>query len=324
MAVSSRLRWSGDCLLLQYALRRLLWLVPTVLAVVSVAFFMVRLAPGGPFDQEQTLPPAVKANLDRAYGLDQPVGVQYERYLWALAHGDLGPSLSDRDFTVNQLLAIGLPVSLALGGMALLLTLIVGVPVGVGAALWPGGRFDRMVGALALVAIAIPTYVVAPVLALGFGVYLRWLPVGGWEPGRWSDAILPVVSLALPSLAAVTRLVRASVLEALHLPHVRTAHAKGLHPVTVIWRHVLPPAVSPVLSALGPTAAALLTGSLVVETLFGLPGMGRFLVQGALNRDYTLVLGKVIVYAVLVMGLNGLVDVLQVALDPKLRQGLKR
>jgi oligopeptide transport system permease protein len=309
---------------LTYALRRLFWLLPTLVAVVSVAFFMVRVAPGGPFDQEQTLPAVVRANLDRAYGLDQPVSVQYVRYLRALAHGDLGPSLSDRDFTVNQLLAIGLPVSLALGGLALAFTVLLGVPLGVCSALWPGRLLDRLAGRAALLAIALPTYVVAPTLALFFGVYLRWLPVGGWEPGLWSDVILPVTALALPSIAAVIRLVRASVSEALRLPHVRTAHAKGLAPLTVVWRHVLPPALLPVLSALGPTAAALLTGSLVVETLFGLPGMGRFLVQGALNRDYTLVLGKVIVYAALVMVLNWLMDVLQVALDPKLRQALRR
>ncbi len=309
---------------LKYALHRLFWLLPTLIAVVTVAFFMVRVAPGGPFDQERALPTVVKANLDRAYGLDQPVAVQYARYLWALAHGDLGPSLSDRDFTVNQLLAIGLPVSLALGGLALAFTLLLGVPVGVCSALWPGRPFDRVAGKVALLAIALPTYVVAPLLALFFGVYLRWLPVGGWERGRWSDVILPVTALALPSIAAVTRLVRASVSEALRLPHVRTAHAKGLTPFTVVWRHVLPPALVPVLSALGPTAAALLTGSLVVETLFGLPGMGRFLVQGALNRDYTLVLGKVIVYAALVIVLNWLMDLLQVALDPKLRQALRR
>jgi oligopeptide transport system permease protein len=311
-------------MLLNYTLRRLFWLLPTLVAVVSVAFFMVRVAPGGPFDQERALPPVVRANVDHVYGLDQPVTVQYARYLWALAHGDLGPSLSDRDFTVNQLLAIGLPVSLALGGLALALTLVLGLPIGVGAALKPGSLLDRCAAVMALCAIALPTYVVAPVLALCFGVYLHWLPVGGWEPGRWSDVVLPVVALALPSIASVTRLVRASVTEALRLPHVRTAHAKGLSSGVVLWRHVLPPALRPLLSTLGPTAASLLTGSLVVETVFGLPGMGRFLVQGALNRDYTLVLGKVIVYALLVMIFNCVMDVLQVALDPKLRRGWRQ
>jgi oligopeptide transport system permease protein len=305
--------------LLRYALGRLLGTVPTLLAVITLAFLLVRLAPGGPFDQEQALAPEVKANLDRAYGLDRPLPEQYLRYLRGLAHGDLGPSMRLRDFSVNELIATGLPVSLTLGGLALLLAVGAGIPLGVVAALRRHRAADHALMGLAVAGIAIPAYVTAPLLALWFGIHLRWLPVAGWEPGRPSDLVLPVVALALPTLAYLVRLVRASVLEVLSQPHVRTAEAKGLSPAVVLLRHVLPPALSPVLGYLGPAAAAILTGSLVVETVFGLPGMGRFLVQGALNRDYTLVMGKVIVYAVLVIGLNLAVDLLQGLVDPRVR-----
>jgi oligopeptide transport system permease protein len=304
-----------------YALRRIFGLIPTLFIIVTLAFLLVRLAPGGPFDQEQTLAPEVKANLDRAYGLDRPLLEQYFNYLGALAHGDLGPSMRLRDFTVNRLLATGLPVSLTLGGLALLVALTLGLGTGLAAALARGRPLDRILMALSALGVAIPPYVTAPVLALVFGVYLRWLPVAGWEPGAARDLVLPVVALALPTLAFVARLARASVLEVLAQPFVRTARAKGLAPAAVIFRHVLPPALVPVLAYVGPAAAGILAGSLVVETVFGLPGMGRFLVEGALNRDYTLVLGKVIVYALLVLLLNLVVDLLQALIDPRVRQG---
>jgi oligopeptide transport system permease protein len=305
--------------LLRYALGRIAGTVPTLLAIVTLAFVLVRLAPGGPFDQEQTLAPEVKANLDRAYGLDRPLLEQYLRYLERLAHGDLGPSMRLRDFSVNDLIATGLPVSLTVGGLALALALGLGVPLGVYAACRRDGLADHALLGLAVAGIAVPAYVVAPLLALVFGIYLRWLPVAGWERGRPADLVLPVVALALPTLAYLVRLTRASVLEVLSQPHVRTAYAKGLAPPVVLLRHVLPPALSPVLGYLGPAAAGVLTGSLVVETVFGLPGMGRFLVQGALNRDYTLVMGKVIVYATLIIGLNLVVDLAQGLLDPRVR-----
>src|SRR5258706_408414 len=198
---------------LNYALRRLLGLVPTLLIIVSLAFVLVRLAPGGPFDQEQTLAPEIKANLDRAYGLDRPLPEQYLRYLGHLAHGDLGPSMRLRDFSVNQLVAIGLPVSLTLGGLALGLALMVGLPLGIGAALTPHRALDRLLMASTALGIAIPPYVTAPLLALVFGIYLRWLPVAGWQAGEVSDLVLPVVALALPTLAYLPRLMRSSGLE---------------------------------------------------------------------------------------------------------------
>jgi oligopeptide transport system permease protein len=305
--------------MLSYALRRLLGAVPTFFLIVTLAFFLIRLAPGGPFDEEQALAPEVKANLERAYGLDRPVHEQYGRYLVALAHGDLGPSMRLRDFTVNELIATGLPVSLTLGIAAVVLALLLGVPLGVWAAVRQNSWIDHVVMGVAVLGIAVPVYVVAPLLALVFGIYLRWLPVAGWQPGSVGALVLPVIALALPTLAYVARLMRGSLLEVLRAPHVRTARAKGLPERAVLWRHAMPPAFLPVLSYLGPAAAAVLTGSLVVETIFGLPGMGRYLVQGALNRDYTLVMGKVIVYAGLILSLNLIVDLLYGVLDPRVR-----
>jgi oligopeptide transport system permease protein len=305
--------------MLPLIVKRVLSGVPTVLAVVTLAFLMVRLAPGGPFDDEQRLPPAVKANLDRAFGLDRPLAEQYLRYVNGLAHGDLGPSLRLRDRRVVDLVRDGLPVSLTLGGLALLLALAVGIGGGLSSALARGGGWDRALGAASVVAVALPPYVTAPILVWLFAVTLGWCPVAGWEAHRPLDLVLPVVALALPTAGSVLRIVRASALDVLASPAILAARARGLTEARVLWLYVLPPALSPVLAYLGGAAAALLGGSLVVETVFGLPGMGRFLVEGALNRDYTLVLGKVVVYAVLVLGFNLLADLGALALDPRQR-----
>ena len=228
-----------------------------------------------------------------------------------------------RDFSVNELLSVGLPVSLSLGAFSLLLSLGVGVPIGLLAAYHRGHWLERVLMPLMSLGVAIPSYVTAPTLALVFGLYLHWLPVAGWEPGETRDLVLPVIALSLPTLAMVARLTRASALEVLELAFLRTARAKGLSQLrTLVW-HLLPPTLVPVLAYLGPATAAILTGSLVVETVFGLPGMGRYLVQGALNRDYTLVLGQVIVYATLILVINAIVDVLQGFLDPRLALGVR-
>jgi len=302
-------------------LGRVLGLVPTLFIIASLAFLVARLAPGGPFDQEQTLAPEIKANLEHAYGLDRPLAEQYFHYLGRLAHGDLGPSMRLRDFTVNELIAVGLPVSLTLGALALLLALVGGLGLGLLAATARRAAVDRTLMAVTALGIAIPPYVTAPLLALVFGIYLHWLPVAGWEGGAARDLVLPVIALALPTLAYLARLVRASALEVLSLPYVRTARAKGLPERLVLVKHVLPATLVPVLGYLGPAAAGILAGSLVIETVFGLPGMGRFLVEGALNRDYPLVLGKVLVYAVLVLGLNLATDLALGWLDPRVRRG---
>ena len=307
--------------MLRYALGRLLGIVPTLLVIVTAAFFVMRLAPGGPFDEEQAIPPEIEANLQAAYGLDQPVVVQYGRYLQGLARGDLGPSFKYKDYRVSELIARGLPVTLTIGSLALVLALALGVPLGMAAALRHDTALDHAVMTVALAGIAIPGFVLAPVLALLFGVRLGWLPVAGWEPGSIRHLILPVITLALPFVAYVARLTRGSLLEVLQAPYLRAARAKGLARGALLRRHALKPMLLPVVSFLGPAAAALLTGSLVVEQVFGLPGVGRYFVQGAINRDYTLVMGMVIFYAALILLLNLAVDLVYGWLDPRIRHG---
>jgi oligopeptide transport system permease protein len=305
--------------MLSYALRRIAVAVPTLLVIVTLSFLLQRLAPGGPFDQEQTLAPAVRANLDRVYGLDQPLAVQYAHYLGALARGDFGPSLSQRDFTVGELIGQGLPLSATLGLAAVLLAILVGIPAGIAAALARGGGVDYALTALAALGIALPTFVTGPALALLFGLKLHWLPVAGWEPGAPRYLVLPVVTLALPVAAYLARLTRASLLEVLCTNYVRSARARGLGNARVLWHHALRPALLPAVSYLGPAVAFVVTGSLVIETVFGLPGSGRYLVQGAIDRDYPLVMGMVIVYGGLTLGCNLAADLVYGWLDPRAR-----
>jgi oligopeptide transport system permease protein len=305
--------------MIRYFLSRLAGAIPTLFIIVTVTFFLMRAAPGGPFDQEQTLPPEIMANLQSAYGLDRPIWVQFGRYLDALVHGDFGPSFKYKDFTVTELIRQGFPVTLELGLIALSVALIVGIPVGIFAALHHNSAADYATMSLAVLGLAIPTFVVLPFLGLLFGVYLHWLPIAGWEPGSIRHLALPTVALALPPLAYIARLTRGSMLEVLRSHFVRTAFAKGLPLRTVILRHALRPALVPVVSFLVPAVASIMTGSLVVESIAGLPGIGRYLVQGALNRDYTLVLGMVIIYSTLLIGMGLLVDLLYAWLDPRVR-----
>jgi oligopeptide transport system permease protein len=307
--------------MLRYFLMRLGSAIPTLFIIVTIAFFLTRAAPGGPFDQEQTLPPEIMANLRSAYGLDQPIMVQYGHYLGALLHGDFGPSFRYKDFTVTELIGQGFPVTLQLGAIALALALGLGIPAGSFAALRRHSAADYAAMSLAVVGIAIPSFVVLPFLGLLFGIYLRWLPVAGWEPGSLRHLVLPVIALALPPLSVIARLVRASMLEVLGSHFIRTAFAKGLPLRTVILRHALRPALLPVAGYLAPAVASIMTGSLVVESIAGLPGIGRYLVQGALNRDYTLVLGMVILYSTLLIVMGLLVDLLYAWLDPRVALG---
>jgi oligopeptide transport system permease protein len=300
-------------------MRRLLGILPTLFCIVSASFFIVRLAPGGPFDQEQALAPQIRANLDKLYGLDQPLGVQYLHYLRGLAHGEFGPSFKLRDFTVGELIAQGLPLSLTLGSAAILLAILLGIPLGIAAALRRNSAADYGITALVVLGIALPSFVTGPLFALVFGLYLHWLPVAGWEEGAPSYLVLPVLTLALPVISYVARITRGSLLEVLHTNYVRTARARGLGEMRVLWRHALRPTLLPVVSYLGPATAYVVTGSLVVETVFGLPGTGRYLVQGALNRDYTLVMGMITVYGALTLGLNLVADVIYGWLDPTVR-----
>ncbi|WP_421928123.1 ABC transporter permease subunit [Neoaquamicrobium sediminum] len=300
-----------------YVLRRFAGAVPTLFIIVTIAFFMIRLAPGGPFDLERPLDPLIMKNLERAYNFDKPLWQQYLIYLGNLAQGDLGPSFTRRDFSVVDLFRTGLPVSIQLGGIALSIALVVGVFLGALAALRQNTWVDYMVVGTATFGITIPTFVIAPVFSLFFGVMIGWLPAGGW--GTWQHMVLPIATLALPQIAIIARLTRGATIEALRSNHVRTARAYGLPSYVVVGVHALRAAILPVVSYLGPTAAALLTGSVVVETIFGIPGIGRYFVQGALGRDYTLVMGTVVVIACFVIVFNLIVDVLYAWLDPRVR-----
>ena len=304
--------------MMRFFLTRLAGAIPTLLIIVTATFFLMRAAPGGPFDQEQTLPPEIIANLQSAYGLDQPIWIQYGRYLRSLVHGDFGPSFKYKDFSVTELIAQGFPVTLELGVVAIALALAIGIPLGVFAALRHNRAADHGAMLIAVVGIAIPSFVVLPFLGLVFGIKLHWLPVAGWEPNSPRYLLLPVIALALPPLAYIARMTRGSMLEVLRSDFIRTARAKGLPLRSIILTHALRPALIPVASYLVPAVAAIMTGSLVVESIAGLPGIGRYLVQGALNRDYTLVLGMVIIYSTLLIGMGLLVDLLYVWLDPRI------
>ncbi len=305
--------------MLRYALRRIAGSIPTLLIIISASFFILRLAPGGPFDQEQTLSREVRANLDRVYGLDQPLTVQYVRYLRALSHGDFGPSYKQRDFSVTELIAQGLPVSAALGASALLLALGFGIGFGMVAAACRQTSVDIGITSLVVLGLALPGFVTGPLLALLFGVYLQWLPAGGWEEGAPRYLVLPAITLAVPVAAHIARLTRAAALDVFRANFIRAAVARGLGGRRVLWKHALRPVLLPVISYVGPAAAFVVTGSLVVETVFGLPGTGRYLVQGAINRDYPLIMGMVIVYGTLVLLLNLMTDLMYGWLDPRVR-----
>jgi oligopeptide transport system permease protein len=302
-----------------YTLRRIAGLVPTLFVLLSLSFFIIRLAPGSPFAQEQGLPAAVRANLDAAYGLDQPVHVQYGRYLSAAAHGDLGPSFRYKDFRVQELIARGLPLSLTIGLAAAVLAFLVGVPLGAFAAWRAGSALDHALMNLSLLGVVLPGFVVGPLLALMFGIYWPVFRVGGYEPGDPSFLVLPVVTLALPVAAYIARLMRSSLEEVLRSNYIRTARAKGLPARIVFLRHALRPALIPVVSYLGPAIAFVITGSLVVEAVFNLPGSGRYLVQGAIDRDYPLVMGMILVYGVFTLICNLVADLLYGWLDPRVR-----
>jgi oligopeptide transport system permease protein len=305
--------------LLAYSLRRLLGAIPTLLVLIALAFFMIRAAPGGPFSSERHLLPEIEANLRAAYHLDEPLYAQFGRYLWGLAHFDFGPSFQYRDNTVTELILTGFPVSLRLGGSAMLLALLIGVTAGCVAALKQNSATDHAVMAVSMTGISIPSFVMAPLLVLVFAIYLRWLPAAGLDSVR--AMVLPVVALALPQIAYLARLTRGSMIEVLSSNFVRTARAQGLSSAQIVLRHALKPALLPVVSYVGPATAAVLTGSVVIEQIFGVPGLGRFFVTGALNRDYTLVMGVVVFYGVLIMVLNLLVDLAYAWLDPKVKLG---
>lgn len=305
--------------MLRYALLRILGAIPTVLLVIGIAFLMVHAAPGGPFDSERMLPPQIEQNIERAYHLDESLPEQFVRYVSGLWRGDLGPSYRYRDYTVGELIASALPLSMRLGAMAMLVAIFVGIAAGLVAALKKNTLLDRLVSGVAMIGISVPIFVIAPLMVLVFAVVLNWLPAS-WAGSSGPDRLLmPVIALALPQIAYIARLTRASMINVMSSDFVRTARAQGLNTISIIRYHALKPAMLPLLSYMGPAIAGVLTGSVVVEQVFGIPGVGSLFIREALNRDYTVVLGITVVYAVIVIALNLVVDLLYGFLDPRIR-----
>lgn len=307
-----------------YTLRRLLIAIPTMLAIITVAFLMMRAAPGGPFDGERKLPAAIERAIAEKYGLDKPLHEQYLSYVGSVIQGDFGPSYKTLGKSVNQLIADGLPVSLTIGALTMVLSILIGTFLGVFAGLRQNSATDYGVMGIAMVGISVPSFVIGPVLILVFALGAGWFAVGGLGtyPNigmSWHNLTLPILTLTLAQVAIISRLMRASIIETMRANHIRTARAKGLSEWQVITRHALPTALLPLVSYAGPAMARVMTGSVVIEKIFGLPGLGSYFVDGALNRDYTLVMGAIIVYAGLIILLNLVADILYAMLDPKVK-----
>jgi oligopeptide transport system permease protein len=305
--------------MLRYVLRRLLWALPTLLVIATIAFLLLHAAPGGPFASDKRMLPEIQRAIEARYHLDEPIWRQYLRYLGALVRGDLGPSFQYRNTSVDDIIAQGLPVDATIGVCAMALALLVGGAIGLNAALHRGSRIDYGSMAAALIGISVPVFVTAPLLILIFAVALHWLPAGDWVRGSLSHLVLPVIALALPYTAYIARLTRASTLEVLGSPFILTARAKGLPAHLIVLRHALRPTLTPLVSFFGPAMAGLITGSIVVESVFGLPGIGRYFVTGALNRDYTLVMGITVLYGALIIVFNLLADLCYGWIDPRVR-----
>jgi oligopeptide transport system permease protein len=305
--------------MLRFLFRRLLVAIPTLFLVITVAFFMMRAAPGSPFVNERQLSPQIEQAVMARFGMDKPLHEQYVNYLAGVAKGDFGPSLKYRDKSVLDILKENYMVSLILGGVSILLASVVGMSLGVIAALRQNRIADYVTMGVAILGVCIPTFVTAPLLVLVFASKLQWLPTAGWNGGAVANLILPITVLALPQIAIISRLTRAGMIEVLRSNYIRTARAKGLPEHVIVRKHALRAAILPLVSYLGPAAAGLLTGSLVVEKIFNLPGLGKFFVISALQRDYTVVMGMVIVYALLILLLNLIADMIYAALDPRVR-----
>jgi len=302
-----------------YTLRRLLATIPTLLAVITVCYFLLHAAPGGPFDSDRQVSEAVLANLNAKYHLDLPPWQQYLFYMNNLLHGDLGASFRYADWSVNDLVAAALPVSLSIGGVSLLISFFIGVGLGTAAALRQNSAADYGVMLVGNLGSVFPSFVIGPVLILVFALWLKWLPAGGWDDFAPQFMIMPVALLTFINVATIARVMRGSLIEVMHSNFIRTARAKGLPTRIVVLRHALKPALLPVISVLGPLAISSITAALVTETVFSIPGIGKLIVNGAGNRDYTLVLGLVVLITVLAVTLNLLVDLAYAALDPKIR-----
>ena len=302
--------------MLAFSIRRIFGAIPTLFALITISFFVMRVAPGGPFSGNRKITEAVLANLNRAYHLDEPIWMQFGRYLWGLARFDFGPSMKYRDYSVTELIIQGLPVSLEVGMWAMLLATVVGIVIGIVGDLRRNGMADLSAGVIAMVGLAVPSFVIGPVLQIMFGLALKWLPIAGWD-GAINAKILPILVLALPNIAYISRLTRGSMIESLRTNYVRTARAKGIGARRVIWKHALTGAMLPVIAYLGPATAITVTGSVIVEQIFGIPGIGRYFVEGAANRDYPLVMGVTIIYGGIVILANIVTDVVRGLIDPK-------
>lgn len=305
--------------MIRFILRRLLEAIPTLLVLITISFFMMRLAPGSPFTGDRMLPAEVLANIEAKYNLNAPLYEQYFDYLKQLLRGDFGPSFRYRDHTVNELVATHLPTSAKLGLAAFIVAVVLGVTAGTIAALKQNSWIDYLVMSFAMTGVVIPSFVVAPLLVLLFAITLQWLPAGGWHGGKWQYMLLPMIALSLSYIASIARIMRSSMIEVLNSNYIRTARSKGLPMRTIIFKHALRPAFLPVLSYLGPAFVGIITGSLVIESIFGLPGVGTLFVEGALNRDYSTVLSVTILVGALTILFNAIVDILYAVIDPKIR-----
>ena len=305
--------------MLRFIIKRVLEAIPTLLVLITLSFFLMRFAPGNPFSSERSLPPEVLANIEAKYGFDKPVLEQYFGYLGDLLQGDLGPSFKYKDFSVNELVAQALPVSAEIGLYAFFGAVFFGVLLGIVAALKQNSWLDYVTMATAMIGVVIPSFVLAPILVLVFAIILKWLPAGGWNDGAATYLILPVIAMMMHYIATIARITRGSMIETMNANFIRTARAKGLPLHHIILRHALRPAMLPVVSYLGPAFVGIITGSVVIETIFGLPGIGQLFVNGALNRDYSMVLGLTILIGALTITFNALVDILYAIIDPKIR-----
>jgi oligopeptide transport system permease protein len=304
--------------MIRIILNRIAISIPVLLIVITVTFLFIRLAPGGPFDTEKAVPPEIMKNLNEYYNLNKPVFSQYLDYLKNLVHGDFGPSFRHSNRTVTEMILAGLPVTFELGVYALFIAIFIGILAGLSAALMPNSIQDYIPMSLAMIGICMPTFLLGPLLVLVFGIWLEWLPVSGWNV-LYGDKILPSITLGAAYAAYIARLTRGGMLEIMYQDFIRTARAKGLSEIMVVTRHALKGGLLPVVSFLGPAIAGLLSGSFVVETIFQIPGLGRFYVQAAFNRDYTMILGTTILYSALIILFNLLSDILTTWLDPRLR-----
>lgn len=305
--------------MLKFIFKRILEAIPTLFVLITFSFFLMRLAPGSPFTSEKAYPPEVMANIEAKYNLDKPVSEQYLIYLKNLAQGDFGPSFKYKDQTVNDLLASAFPVSVKLGVAAFIVAVLIGVSVGTIAALRQNSWLDYLLMSFAMTGIIMPSFVFAPLLVLFFAIHLKWLPAGGWNGGQLYYMVLPVLSLTIGYVAGIARITRGSMIEVLHSNYIRTAKAKGLPTSRILLKHALRPALLPVVSYLANAFVGIITGSLVIESVFGLPGIGQLFVNGALNRDYSLVLSLTILVGTLTILFNMIADILYAVIDPKIR-----